>query len=79
MLHNLASLPHISVAGACATAMHGSGDRNKNLATAVSAMEIVTANGEVIDLYREHHGEEFNGAVVGLGGGARRPAGLGQV
>ena len=67
-LHNLASLPHISVAGACATATHGSGDRNRNLATAVSAMEIVTANGEVIDLSREHHGKEFNGAVVGLGG-----------
>ena len=35
-LHNLASLPHISVAGAIATATHGSGDRNGNLATAVS-------------------------------------------
>src|SRR5437879_2590536 len=34
-LHNLASLPHISVAGACATATHGSGDRNGILATAV--------------------------------------------
>src|SRR3954452_2927823 len=33
-LHNLASLPHISVAGACATATHGSGIRNGNLATA---------------------------------------------
>ncbi len=34
-LHNLASLPHISVAGAAATATHGSGVRNGNLATAV--------------------------------------------
>ena len=42
-LHNLASLPHISIAGACATATHGSGDGNGNLATIVSAMEIVTA------------------------------------
>src|SRR5262245_40024346 len=33
-LHNLASLPHISVAGAVATATHGSGDKNGNLATA---------------------------------------------
>src|SRR4026208_1685847 len=33
-LHNLASLPHISVAGACATATHGSGDRNGHPATA---------------------------------------------
>jgi len=67
-LHNLASLPHISVAGACATATHGSGDRNGNLATAVSAMEIVTADGEVVVLSREGHGEQFQGAVVGLGG-----------
>lgn len=66
-LHNLASLPHISVAGACATATHGSGDRNGNLATAVAALEIVTAQGDVVTLSREHD-EEFQGAVVGLGG-----------
>jgi len=67
-LHNLASLPHISVVGACATATHGSGDNNGNLATIVSAMEMVTANGEVIVLSRERDGERFHGAVVGLGG-----------
>src|SRR5262245_58939447 len=44
-LHNLASLPHISIAGACATATHGSGIKNGNLATAVSAVELVTADG----------------------------------
>jgi xylitol oxidase len=67
-LHNLASLPHISVAGACATATHGSGDRNGNLSTAVSAMEMVTADGELISFSREKVGEQFQGAVVGLGG-----------
>jgi xylitol oxidase len=67
-LHNLASLPHISVAGACATATHGSGNKNGNLSTAVSAMEIVTADGEVRVLSREKNGEQFRGAVVGLGG-----------
>ena len=67
-LHNLASLPHISVAGAIATATHGSGVRNGNLATAVSAMEIVTASGEKICLSRESNKEVFEGAVVGLGG-----------
>lgn len=67
-LHNLASLPHISVAGACATATHGSGDGNGNLATAVAGMEIVKANGEIITLSREEDGELFQGAVVGLGG-----------
>ena len=45
-LHNLASLPHISVAGACATATHGSGVKNGNLSTAVAAMEFVTAKTE---------------------------------
>ena len=64
-LHNLASLPHISVAGACATATHGSGDRNGNLATAVAAIEFVTGDGAVKRLAR---GEpRFDGAVVGLG------------
>ena len=49
-LHNLASLPHISVVGACSTATHGSGDGNGNLSTAVSALEFVTASGEVVKL-----------------------------
>lgn len=67
-LHNLASLPHISVAGACATATHGSGDQNGNLATAVVAMELITADGTRLVLSREQSGEQFAGAVVGLGG-----------
>lgn len=67
-LHNMASLPHISVAGAIATATHGSGDSNGNLATAVAALELVTAEGELITLSRERHGDKFDGAIVGLGG-----------
>ncbi len=64
-LHNLASLPHISVAGAVATATHGSGDANGNLATAVSRIELVTSDGEVFEVGR---GEpDFDGMVVGLG------------
>lgn len=66
-LHNLASLPHISVAGACATATHGSGLRNPNLAAAVSAMDLVTANGDVISVSRARDGDRFNGMVVSLG------------
>src|SRR5579864_4684221 len=66
-LHNLASLPHISVAGACSTATHGSGEKNGNLSTAVSALEIVTAAGDVVTLSRQKDGEIFRGAVVGLG------------
>jgi alditol oxidase len=65
-LHNLASLPHISVAGACATATHGSGVTNGNLATAVRGMEVVTADGSVVTLAGGDR-EQLNAAVVSLG------------
>jgi xylitol oxidase len=67
-VHNLASLPHVSVAGACATGTHGSGLKNGNLSTAVSAMEMVLASGEIVNISREQQGEHFMGAVVALGG-----------
>lgn len=66
-LHNLASLPHISVAGSITTATHGSGVKNGNLATAVSALEFVTAAGDIVHLSRANDGEKFLAAVVGLG------------
>ncbi len=67
-LHNLASLPHITVAGAIATATHGSGDRNGNLATAVHSLEVIKADGESVEFSREQHDGVITGAVVGLGG-----------
>lgn len=66
-LHNLASLPHISVAGTIATATHGSGLENGNLSTSVAAIEFVNASGELITLSRDTD-PDFYGAVVGLGG-----------
>jgi xylitol oxidase len=66
-LHNLASLPHISVGGAVATATHGSGDRNGSLSTAVVGMQIVGADGELAEVSRQSHGETFDGMVVSLG------------
>jgi alditol oxidase len=66
-LHNLASLPQITVAGAIATATHGSGNKNGNLATAVSGLEIVTADGTLLKLSRDKDGDRFAGAVVHLG------------
>jgi xylitol oxidase len=64
-LRNLASLPHITVAGACATATHGSGVTLGNLATQVVAMEIVTPSGEMVNIDRSN--PDFYGLVVGLG------------
>lgn len=66
-LPNLASLPHISIGGAIATGTHGSGVGNGNLATAVSALEFITASGDVVRLSREKDGEALRAAVVHLG------------
>jgi alditol oxidase len=66
-LHNLGSLAHISVIGACATATHGSGDRNKNLASAVTALTFIAANGDLVTASRTATPEIFNGTVVNLG------------
>ncbi len=64
-LANLASLPHIAVAGAVATASHGSGDHLGNLATAVAGLQIVTSEGNVLTISRGD--ADFEGVVVGLG------------
>ena len=66
-LHNLASLPHISVTGACTTATHGSGVKNGNLSTSVKALEFVSADGSLHRLNEKDDTDKFMGAVVGLG------------
>ncbi len=66
-LANLASLPGITVAGACATATHGSGLKNGNLATQVAGLELVRADGEMMRLTARENGDNFFGAVVALG------------
>lgn len=64
-LHNLGSLPHIAVAGACATGTHGAGTTNQNLAAAVESVEFVRGDGELVTLRRLD--DAFLGAVVALG------------
>ena len=66
-LHNLASLPHISVGGSITTATHGSGIKNGNLSSAVAGLELVTADGNMINFSKEKDAEKLNAAVVGLG------------
>ncbi|WP_330172711.1 FAD-binding protein [Streptomyces sp. NBC_01498] len=66
-LRTMASLPHISVAGSVATGTHGSGDTTGSLATAVRAVELITADGGRLTLDRERDAERFPGAVVSLG------------
>jgi xylitol oxidase len=62
-LHNLGSLPHISVAGACATATHGSGVGNGALSSAVVGLDLMTADGDTTSL----RDGDLDGAVVNLG------------
>ena len=64
---NLASLPHISLAGAFATGTHGSGTANPVLAASVAALELVTADGQLVRLARTVDPDIFDGVVVGLG------------
>ena len=61
----MASLPHIAVAGAIATATHGSGDRVGNLASAVVGLELISAEGDLLTLDEDH--PDLPGAVVHLG------------
>jgi alditol oxidase len=66
-LANLASLPHISVAGSVATGTHGSGDTLRCLAASVRALRLVGPEGDVTELSRDADPEVFPGAVVALG------------
>ncbi|MGC9669678.1 D-arabinono-1,4-lactone oxidase [Planosporangium sp. 12N6] len=66
-LPNMASLPHISVAGSCATGTHGSGDALRCLAAAVQAVQLVGPDGELRELRRDHDARIFPGCVVALG------------
>jgi alditol oxidase len=66
-LHNLPSLPHISLAGCTSTGTHGSGIQNGNISTAVREIEFIGADGKQHKLSREHDPATFPGAVVALG------------
>jgi len=66
-LRNLASLPHISLAGAVSTGTHGSGVTNGTLASAVVAVEMVGPDGDLVRISREGDPGTFPGTVVALG------------
>ncbi|HEV3356294.1 MAG TPA: D-arabinono-1,4-lactone oxidase [Pseudonocardiaceae bacterium] len=62
-LANLASLPHISVAGSVATGTHGSGDTQRGLASAVAALTLIAPDGTQVEVHRDTD----PGAIVALG------------
>src|ERR1700722_11669879 len=63
----MASIPDISVAGACATGTHGSGDGQRVLAASVAAMQLVVADGSLVELQRDNDRADFPGSAVTLG------------
>ena len=66
-LGNLASLPHISTAGAVATGTHGSGVRNPSLAQAVVGLDVVRADGSLVQVASDGSG---SGSGTGSGSGS---------
>ena len=64
-LANMASLPHITLAGAVSTGTHGSGDAVGTLSSAVAGLDLVTATGDLVQLRRGD--ADFDGMVVALG------------
>lgn len=66
-LPSLASIPDLAVAGAVATATHGSGIARQALSAQVSGLELVMADGGDRELTRAGNGDLLDGAVVSLG------------
>ena len=66
-LVNMASIPDISIGGACATGTHGSGDAQRVLAASVAGMQLLVADGDLVEMRRDFHRDIFPGSVVALG------------
>ena len=64
---NLASLPHISIAGAVATGTHGSGVTLGGLATSMTGLERVRADGELETIDDATRPDALEAGVVSLG------------
>jgi L-gulonolactone oxidase len=66
-LPNLGDIDQQSVAGAIATGTHGTGAKLHGIASAVTALTMVLADGSVLECSAERHPEVFQAARVGLG------------
>ncbi|MGX5655835.1 D-arabinono-1,4-lactone oxidase [Geodermatophilus nigrescens] len=66
-LTNLGDIDRQTVAGALSTGTHGTGARFGGLATQVRALELVTADGEVLRCSPGEHPDVLSAARVGLG------------
>jgi L-gulonolactone oxidase len=66
-LHNQGDIDAQTLAGATATATHGTGVRFPNLSAGIVALRLVTAAGDVVELSPERDPDAFLAARVGVG------------
>jgi L-gulonolactone oxidase len=66
-LPNLGDIDRQTLAGACATATHGTGIRYASIPQAVVGLELVSGTGEVVRCSAKEEPDAFHAARVGLG------------
>ena len=66
-LENLGDIDVQTVSGAISTATHGTGERFGNISSQVESVELVTADGSVVECSRESDPDLWRAARVGLG------------
>ncbi|MET0777265.1 MAG: D-arabinono-1,4-lactone oxidase [Pseudomonas mandelii] len=66
-LQNMADIDYQTLAGAIATSTHGTGKNFQSYSAHVCGLQLVNANGEVLDCDSTRHPEVFSAARVSLG------------
>jgi L-gulonolactone oxidase len=66
-MENLGDIDRQTLAGAISTATHGTGSRFRNLSAQVEALELVLADGSLLEVSPEADREAYLAARVGLG------------
>ena len=66
-LHNMGDIDKQTIAGAISTGTHGTGGRWASLSAQVAGLEIVTADGKIVQASRNERPDLFDAARVGLG------------
>lgn len=66
-LENMGDIAYQSIAGATATATHGTGTRFGNLSSRIVGLRLITADGSIIDCSSSERPDVFECARVGIG------------
>ncbi|WP_172386520.1 D-arabinono-1,4-lactone oxidase [Streptomyces sp. MNP-20] len=66
-LTNMGDIMEQTVSGAVSTGTHGTGRDSASIAAQITALELVTADGQVLTCSRDEHPDVFAAARVGLG------------